>query len=230
MREEEVRRCSTGSSSGSLLGPLLRLVFRPQVEGAENVPDEGAGDPRQQPPVLRRLAVHAADAAAAGDVRGQGGVLHHARASRAGSRRSSSPAPGRCPIDRSGGRRRRGRARRRPSGSSARASCSASTPRAPAPTTAGSTAARPAWPGWRSRPSVPVIPVAVVGTDVVAPPGKKFGRGHPAGGALRQAAGLLAATRAWRTTATSCARSPTRSCTRSCGSPARSTSTCTPRR
>ena len=36
------------------------------------------------------------------------------------------------------------------------------------------------------------------------------------------------ATRAWRTTATSCARSPTRSCTRSCGSPARSTSTSTP--
>ena len=38
------------------------------------------------------------------------------------------------------------------------------------------------------------------------------------------------ATRAWRTTATSCARSPTRSCTRSCGSPARSTSTPTPAR
>ena len=25
-----------------LLGPFLRLVFRPWVEGAENVPDEGA--------------------------------------------------------------------------------------------------------------------------------------------------------------------------------------------
>ena len=75
---------------------------------------------------------------------------------------------------------------------------------------------------------VPVIPVAVVGTDVVAPPGKKFGTVHPPDRALRQAARLLAATRAWRTTATSCARSPTRSCTRSCGSPARSTSTCTP--
>ena len=37
---------------------------------------------------------------------------------------------------------------------------------------------------------VPVIPVAVVGTDVVAPPGKKFGTLHPAGCALRQAAGL----------------------------------------
>ena len=75
---------------------------------------------------------------------------------------------------------------------------------------------------------VPVIPIAVVGTDVVAPPGKKFGAVTRPDRALRQAAGLLAATRAWRTTASSCARSPTRSCTRSCGSPARSTSTCTP--
>ena len=75
---------------------------------------------------------------------------------------------------------------------------------------------------------VPVIPVAVVGTDVVAPPGQDVRLVHPPDRALRQAAGLLAATRAWRTTATSCARSPTRSCTRSCSSPARSTSTCTP--
>jgi 1-acyl-sn-glycerol-3-phosphate acyltransferase len=74
---------------------------------------------------------------------------------------------------------------------------------------------------------VPVIPVAVVGTDVVAPPGKKFGSftrpvvrfGKPLD---------FSATRAWRTTASSCARSPTRSCTRSCGCPSRSTSTFTP--
>ena len=40
--------------------------------------------------------------AAPGHLRGQGGVLQHARASRAGSRSGSSPAPVRCPIDRSG--------------------------------------------------------------------------------------------------------------------------------
>ena len=40
-------------------------------------PRRGAGDPRQQPPVLRRLAVHAAHAAAPRHVRGQGRVLQH---------------------------------------------------------------------------------------------------------------------------------------------------------
>ena len=83
---------------------------------------------------------------------------------------------GQVPIDRSGAERRRGRALRGQADPRARATCSASTPRAPAPTTASSTAARPAWPGWRSSASVPVIPVAVVGTDVVAPPGKTFGK------------------------------------------------------
>ena len=39
---------------------------------------------------------------------------------------------------------------------------------------------------------VPVIPVAVLGTDVVAPPGKKFGTFTRPRRALRQAAGLLA--------------------------------------
>ena len=34
-------QCSTGSSSGLLLGPVLKFVFRPQVEGVENVPDDG---------------------------------------------------------------------------------------------------------------------------------------------------------------------------------------------
>ena len=40
------------------LGPVLKLVFRPQVSGTETtVPDEGPDDPRVQPPVLHRLAV-----------------------------------------------------------------------------------------------------------------------------------------------------------------------------
>ena len=51
---------------------------------------------------------------------------------------------------------------------------------------------------------------------------------HPARWCGSASRSTSPATRAWRTTATSCARSPTRSCTRSCGSPARSTSTCTP--
>ena len=43
-----------------ILGPAIRKLFRPIEEGAENVPEHGAGDPGQQPPVVRRLAVHAA--------------------------------------------------------------------------------------------------------------------------------------------------------------------------
>src|SRR3954469_10122201 len=44
--------------------------------GGRERPVRGTRDPGQQPPVLRRLAVHATDAASPGDVRRQGGVLH----------------------------------------------------------------------------------------------------------------------------------------------------------
>ena len=75
-----------------------------------------------------------------------------ARASRAASSGRSSPAPGRCRS--TGPAPRPPRPRSRPGcASCARASCSASTPRAPARPTAGSTAARPASPGWRWRPA-----------------------------------------------------------------------------
>ena len=82
---------------------------------------------------------------------------------------------GQVPIDRSGASAAEGALVVGAHDPRARVTCSGSTPRAPAPTTAASTAARPGSPGWRSRPEAPVIPVAVLGTDVVAPPGKKFG-------------------------------------------------------
>ena len=97
------------------LGPLLRLVFRPTVEGVDNVPDRGPGDPRQQPPLLRRLALHAADADPQGHVRGQGRVLHHPRHQGLAAedvllrRRPGADRPVRR-------RRRRGRAERRQAG------------------------------------------------------------------------------------------------------------------
>ena len=78
------------------IGPLLRVVFRPRAEGAENVPAEG-------PAILASNHLSYADwlfmpltLPRRVTLRGQGGVLQHARASRAGSRRSSSPAPARC--------------------------------------------------------------------------------------------------------------------------------------
>ena len=111
----------------------------------------GPGDPRQQPPVVRRLAVHAADADAPGHLRGQGGVLQQPRPEglvpaqvllrRRARSRSTAPAP----------RPPRARCRRR-AGSSRRETCSGSTPRARGPTTAASTAARPAWRDSRWRP------------------------------------------------------------------------------
>ena len=60
---------------------------------------------------------------------------------------------------------------------------------------------------------VPVIPVAMVGTDKVQPIGRKLPKHQPGRHPHRRAAGLLPLRRAWRTTASSCARSPTRSCT-----------------
>ena len=59
---------------------------------------------------------------------------------------------GQIPVDRSGGEASERGAAHRPAGAGRRASCSASTPRAPGPPTAACTGARPAWPGWRWRP------------------------------------------------------------------------------
>ena len=164
LRQEVQRRdrCRTATARGGRRGVLLvPEVGRHRPPAAGDLPSRrpgrgerprgGSGDPRQQPPVVRRLAVHAADAAAPGHVRGQGRVLHQPRASRAGSRRSSSPAPARSRSTAAAPTRPRARSRRR-AGSSRRATCSGSTPRAPARTTAGSTAARPASPGSPSRP------------------------------------------------------------------------------
>ena len=158
-----------------LLGPLLKLIFRPYAEGTENVPEEGAGDPRQQPPVVLRLAVHAAGDPAPGHVRRQGRVLHHARAQ--GLAAEDVLLRRRPGADRPLERRRRPPARSPPASRSWRAaSCSASIPRAPGRTTAGSTAAGPASRGWPSRPRCRSSRSRSIGTDVVAPPGKIFGR------------------------------------------------------
>ena len=129
-----------------------KLVFRPQTEGAENVPDEGPAilasnhlsyaDWLFMPLTLPRRVTFVAKAEYF-TTPGIKGWFQKKFFSGAGQ------VPDR-PLRRHG---RRGRAARPPSGSSARASCSGSTPRAPARTTAGSTAARPASPGWRWRPA-----------------------------------------------------------------------------
>ena len=82
---------------------------------------------------------------------------------------------GQVPIDRSGADAAEGALHRRPSGCSTRASCSASTPRAPARHDGRLYRGKTGVARLALETRVPVIPVAVVGTDVVAPPGKKFG-------------------------------------------------------
>ena len=181
-------RCSTGSQD-VLIGPLLRLLFRPQVEGLENLPETGpailAGnhlsflDSIFLPLVCKRRITFLAKS-----------DYFTGRGIKGRLIRGSSPGSGRCPIDRSGG-----------SASEAAlatglrvleaGTCSASTPRAPAPATAGSTAARPGWPGWRSRPASPSVPCAMVGTDLVQPPGKAVPAHHAGQDRDRGAAGLL---------------------------------------
>ena len=202
------------------------MVFRPRVFGAENVPAEGPAilasnhlsyaDWLFMPLTLPRRVTFVAKAEYFTDAGPQGlapeDVLRRLR-------------PG---ADRPLRRQRRPRARSSPrSGCSPRASCSASTPRAPARTTASSTAARSAWPGWRSSPrrrSSRSRSSAPTWSRLRARPSAS----SPGRSCASASRSTSPATRAWRTTATSCARSPTRSCTRSCGSPARSTSTCTP--
>ena len=156
-----------------LLGPLLRMVFRPRVEGAENVPEEGPAilasnhlsyaDWLFMPLTLSRRVTFVAKAEYFTG-KGLKGWLQ---------RRFFSGA-GQVPIDRS-------------SGSAAEGALMSAKKVLAAGELFG------IYPeGTRSHDGklyrgktgvarlaletgVPVIPVAVVGTDVVAPPGKKFG-------------------------------------------------------
>ena len=208
------------------LGPWLQAGLPAPGLRRRERPRRGPGDPRQQPPLLRRLAVHAAHPAAAGDLRGQGGVLHRPR--RQGLVAEDLLLRVRPGADRPLGRRRRG----------GRAALGQ----------AGARRGRPVrhLPRGHPLPRRPALPrqdrrrAARARDRRPRDPGRRrrHRRGRPARQEVRHASPARwcasaspwtsPATRAWRTTATSCARSPTRSCTRSCGSPARSTSTCTP--
>ena len=133
----------------AILGPLLRLLFRPWVEGMENIPATGPAilasnhlsfsDWFFLPLPLPRNVTFLAKS-----------EYFTGRASRAWSagvlqRRRQ------VPMDRSGGGRSE-RALAPACACSPPATCSGSTPRAPGRPTAGCTAARPASRGWRWRP------------------------------------------------------------------------------
>jgi 1-acyl-sn-glycerol-3-phosphate acyltransferase len=155
------------------LGPLLRLVFRPQVEGAENVPAEGPAilasnhlsyaDWLFMPLTLPRRVTFVAKAEyfTTPGVKGWFQRLFFSGA-------------GQVPIDRSGASAAEGAltaAKRVLADGELFGIYPEGTRSHDGRLYRGKTGvARLAL-----ETSVPVIPVAVVGTDVVAPPGKKFG-------------------------------------------------------
>ena len=172
------------------LGPLLQLVFRPARRGRRERPRRGPGDPGEQPPVVRRLALHAARRCRGGSPSWPRPSTSPARASRAGSRRSSSPAPARC--------RSTGPAPRPP-----RARCR------PAKRILGEGELFGIYPEGTRSPRRPALPrqdrrgPAGAGDQGAGDPGRggrhrrrrparqEVRHVHPAGRALRQAAGLL---------------------------------------
>ena len=136
----------------AILGPILALVFRPVGRGDRERAARGPGHPGQQPPVVLRPLLRPAAAAAQGDLPRQVRVLHRPRAE--GPDQQGVLPRGRA--DSGGPVRRRGQragAARPACACWPRASCSASTRRAPGPRTAGCTGARPGWPGSRWSPA-----------------------------------------------------------------------------
>ena len=158
------------------VGPLLTTVFRPQVEGAENVPEEGPvilasnhlsyADWLFMPLALPRRVTFVAKA-----------EYFQGSGVKGSLQRTFFSGAGQVPIDRSSGKAAEAAMRtglkilqnggvfgiypegtRSPDGRLYRGR---------------SGVARLALEA-----KVPVIPVAVIGTDVVAPPGKVFGRFH----------------------------------------------------
>jgi 1-acyl-sn-glycerol-3-phosphate acyltransferase len=117
------------------VGPLVWLIFRPRVEGRQYIPRHGAAiiasnhlsfsDSIFMPLTVPRRVTFVAKQEYFTGTGLKGWLI-----------RMFFVNTGCIPVDRSGGQ------------AAQAASCSGSTPRAPAHRTGGSTAARPAWPGW----------------------------------------------------------------------------------
>ena len=156
------------------LGPLLKLVFRPQTEGAENVPDEGPAilasnhlsyaDWLFMPLTLPRRVTFVAKA-----------EYFNTPGIKGWFQKQFFSGAGQVPIDRSGVRRRRGRAQRGQAGAR-RGELFGIYPEGTRSHDGRLYRGKTGVARLALETGAPVIPVAVVGTDVVAPPGKKFGR------------------------------------------------------
>ncbi len=136
-----------------VLGPILRLLFRPWVDGAEHIPETGAAifasnhlsfsDSIFLPLVVpRRMTFLAKSDYFTGE-----GIKGRLTA-------AFFKGVGQLPVDRSGGRASEAALR---SGLKVlnRGELLGLYPEGTRSPTAASTRARPAWPGWRSRPGCP---------------------------------------------------------------------------
>ncbi len=156
------------------IGPLLKAVVRPRTEGAENVPEFGPAilasnhlsysDWLFMPLVIPRRVTFVAKA-----------EYFEGRGIKGWAQRTFFSGAGQVPIDRSGGRASEGALstglRILRSGE-----CFGIYPEGTRSHDGRLYRGRTGVARLALEAKVPVIPVAVVGTDVVAPPGKVFGR------------------------------------------------------
>jgi len=156
------------------VGPLLRLIFRPYAEGAENVPWEGPAilasnhlsysDWLFMPLTLHRRVTFVAKA-----------EYFEGHGLKGWAQRTFFSGAGQVPIDRSGGRASEGAIR---SGLKILESGGlfGIYPEGTRSHDGRLYRGRTGVARMALEAKVPVIPVAVIGTNVVAPPGKVFGR------------------------------------------------------
>ncbi len=156
------------------IGPVLKTIFRPRTEGAENVPEEGPAilasnhlsysDWLFMPLLIPRRVTFVAKA-----------EYFEGSGIKGWLQRTFFSGAGQVPIDRSGGRASEGALRTglRVLGSG---DCFGIYPEGTRSHDGRLYRGRTGVARLALEAKVPVVPVAVVGTDVVAPPGKIYGR------------------------------------------------------
>ncbi|WP_447646652.1 lysophospholipid acyltransferase family protein [Nocardioides zeae] len=185
------------------LGPLLRVVFRPRAEGLDNVPSQGAAilasnhlsyaDWLFMPLVLTRRVSYVAKAEYFTGTGVKGRL-----------QRTFFSGSGQIPIDRSGANAAEG-ALISAKGVLGRGELFGIFPEGTRSHDGRLYRGKTGVARLALETGVPVVPVAVIGTDTVAPPARSS-----VGSCVRRCASASRstsrATRAWRATATSCAR------------------------
>ncbi len=171
------------------MGPLLTLLGRPKVEGLEYVPDSGAvilasnhlavADSFYLPLVVQRRITFLAKA-----------EYFTGTGLKGWFNRWFYTAAGQVPIDRTDADAAQGALDTAAAAAEARASCSGMYPEGTRSPDGRLYKGKTGLARLALETGVPVIPVAMIGTDVVNPPGQQDVAVRPGDGALRQADGL----------------------------------------